>query len=105
MLIDRTIAEALRERNLPDALVKAASDMAAELLAAGFSLGAAIAAGIASAEGLNNGLSKDGAGKAAFAAAKALDDSAARDENMATMLARGEVPHEALRLALQAGRV
>jgi len=105
MLIDRTIAEALRERNLPDALVKAASDMAAELLAAGFSPGAAIAAGIASAEGLNNGLSKDGAGKAAFAAAKALDDSAARDENMATMLARGEVPHEALRLALQAGRV
>jgi hypothetical protein len=49
VLIDRTIAEALRERNLPDALVKAASDMAAELLAAGFSPGAAIAAGIASA--------------------------------------------------------
>lgn len=106
VLIDRTIAETLRKCNLPTPCREGcASDKAAELLAMGFSPGAAIAAGIAYAEGLNNGLSKDGAGKAAFDAAKALDDAAARDENVATMLARGEMPHEALRLALQAGRV
>ena len=102
--VGRKAADALRGRGFPGDLVKAGSDKAKELLAAGYSPGAAIGGGIAYAEGLRDGLSKHCAEVAAVATAKAAESAGKSDFHVAAALERGDIPEKVLQYALSTGR-